>query len=170
MKKRIWFYILVAFQFLFLVIMSAGYYAMDAFGETIRLETAPVDPRDPFYGDYVTLAYEVEQVPESMWQGEEEVESGQQVFLVVEPNEEGVYELQSASDRKPETEGDEVALEARLNWHDEFGRTYQVDLGLNRYYIEENTGERFESGMDNRIVEIVLAPWGQKKIKSISME
>ncbi|MBA2174523.1 GDYXXLXY domain-containing protein [Halobacillus locisalis] len=164
--KRVWFYTIVVLQVAFLLVMAVGYYAMDQFGETVHLRTAPVDPRDPFYGDYVILNYEVETIPASKWIGSEEVERGEKVFLLLE-QEKDLYQLLKASDERIEAKDQQVVMEARMEWHDQTSDgPYSVDLGLGRYYVEENTGGEWE-GTDSRIVEVVLAPWGQKKINSI---
>lgn len=164
--KKVWFYIIVALQVVFLLAMALAYYAMDQFGETVQLRTAPVDPRDPFYGDYVILNYEVETVPASKWIGTEEVKRGEEVYLLL-GQQNGVYQLVEASDERMEAKEEQVVMEARMEWYDATSNgSYSVDLGLGRYYVEENTGEEWE-GTDSRIVEVVLAPWGQKKINSI---
>src|SRR5262245_14089672 len=51
----------VAFQVLCLVAMMVGPLMTLATGEAILLRAAPVDPRDIFRGDYVTLSYEISQ-------------------------------------------------------------------------------------------------------------
>ncbi|MGI8314471.1 GDYXXLXY domain-containing protein [Halobacillus mangrovi] len=165
--KRWIFYLIVFLQILFLSLMSISFYVMDAMGETIKLKTAPVDPRDPFYGDYVALSYEVEQIPEEQWAVEKELERGDRVFLLLESNNEGVYELVEASKIWKEAEENQTVLRARYLWHDEMNKTYQVDIGLNRYYVEENTGEYYEERIGESVVEIVIAPWGHKKIASL---
>ncbi|MGR9050877.1 GDYXXLXY domain-containing protein [Halobacillus faecis] len=166
MKKRWWFYGLVTLQLLFLLLMSASYYAMDLWGQTITLKTAPVDPRDPFYGDYVTLDYTIEQIPEEKWLVEETLNRGEKIFLLLEENEDEIYELVEASTLWPETESNQVVLSSKYQWSDPSLQQYQVDIGLGRYYIEENTGTFWEQ-REEREVEIVLAPWKQKKIASL---
>ncbi|MGP4077242.1 GDYXXLXY domain-containing protein [Halobacillus sp. K22] len=166
--KRIWFYVIVFLQAVFLMLMSMSYYTMDTWGESIRLKTAPVDPRDPFYGDYVTLTYEVEQVPEGKWNGSADTGSGEKVYLLLEPGENDLYTLVQASAEKPDASGEEVVLPARYEWHDPQRGIYMVDIGLDRYFIEEGTGQQYEQNREDMIVEVVLAPWGQKKIDSVT--
>ncbi|QAS51652.1 GDYXXLXY domain-containing protein [Halobacillus litoralis] len=166
MKKRWVFYTLVSLQVLFIVLMSVSYYAMDLWGKSITLQTAPVDPRDPFYGDYVTLSYEIEEVPEDKWAAETDVDRGERVFLLLEENEEGIHELVEASTLFPEPNGEQVVLTAKHNWSDPSTGQHRVEIGLNRYYIEENTGLDWEERGEG-LVEIVLAPWKQKKIVSL---
>lgn len=166
MKRRWWFYGLVTVQILFLLLMSASYYLMDIWGETITLKTTPVDPRDPFYGDYVTLDYEVEQIPEEKWGVETSLDRGEKVFLLLEEDEEGIHRLVEASTLWPETEGNQMVLSSKYQWFDPSSKIYQVDIGLGRYFVEENTGTLWEQREERR-VDIVVAPWKQKKIASL---
>ncbi|MBN8233684.1 GDYXXLXY domain-containing protein [Halobacillus kuroshimensis] len=166
MNKQRWFYGLVSVQVLFLLLMAGGYYAMDVVGEKVVLKTAPVDPRDPFYGDYVELGYDIEEISEDQWQGEKALDGGEKVFLLLEAGENGVYGLQKAGTERPDSEEGQVVLAARYLWEDERASIHHVDIGLNRYYIEENTGRMWEQD-EERLVTIVLAPWNQKKIVSL---
>ncbi|MCA1011298.1 GDYXXLXY domain-containing protein [Halobacillus halophilus] len=166
--KRIWFYVIVCLQVLFLILMSISYYTMDTWGESIRLKTAPVDPRDPFYGDFVTLSYEVEMVPADKWNVSADIGSGEKIYLLLEPDEKNLYTLVKASAEKPEVSEEEVVLPARLDWHDPQRGVYMVDIGLDRYFIEEGTGQQYEQNREDLIVEVILAPWGQKKIDSVT--
>ncbi|MBH0228750.1 GDYXXLXY domain-containing protein [Halobacillus yeomjeoni] len=164
--KRKWFYVIVGFQILFLVGMSISYYAMDVFGESITLKTAPVDPRDPFYGDYVTLGFEVERFPKEKWSGSENVKWRERIFLLLEEGEKGIHQLVKASESSLQSGENQIVLPAKFEWYDEHTETYVVNLSVDRYYIEENTGEEYE-GEGDRLVEIIVAPWGQLKIKSL---
>ncbi|SFG00722.1 Uncharacterized membrane-anchored protein [Halobacillus alkaliphilus] len=166
--NRIWFYVIVCLQALFLILMSMSYYTMDTWGESIRLKTAPVDPRDPFYGDYVTLSYEVELVPSEKWNISADIGSREKVYLLLEPGENDLYTLVQASAEKPDVSGAEVVLPARFDWHDSQREVYTVDIGMDRYFIEEGTGQQYEQNREDLIVEVIVAPWGQKKINSVT--
>ncbi|MCP3026714.1 GDYXXLXY domain-containing protein [Halobacillus sp. A5] len=164
--KRGLFYLVVALQALFLVTMSVSYYAMDHWGEKIKLETEPVDPRDPFYGDYVTLQYEIESFSEDQWRAEQIPNRGDIVYLIVEEDGEGTFELVEASPHSSEPSEGQVELKAKYEWHNRTEQIHQVSIGLDRYFIEENTGEDFEQ-TEQHVVEVIQAPWGQRKITSI---
>lgn len=58
-KPRLAFLIIVLFQILILVGLMGFNEANLAFGKSVVLQTAPVDPRDIFRGDYVVLRYEI---------------------------------------------------------------------------------------------------------------
>ncbi|MFC7060825.1 GDYXXLXY domain-containing protein [Halobacillus seohaensis] len=165
--KRSIFYIIVGLQVLFLVGMSVSYYAMDYFGETVYLETVPIDPRDPFYGDYVTLRYDIEEFPADRWEGDQKPVRGDAVFLIVEKGAEKFYELVQASPQSQEIEEGQVQIKSKFEWHNLRSNEYQVNLGLDRYFVEENTGEEIEQDGGGQVAEVVVAPWGQKKIVSL---
>ncbi|MRH44190.1 hypothetical protein GH741_16225 [Aquibacillus halophilus] len=160
--KRLFFYIIVALQIMFLVGMAVSYYLIDYFGETIELKTLPVDPQDIFYGDYVTLRYEIEEIPSSTWQGEESPPYDSQVYVLLEKQNE-VYNVVNASNERIEPSSGQVMLHAKYEYHDSMQNIYYVDYGLDRYYIEDNTGEQYEQSGE-MVVTVAVAPWGQKKI------
>ncbi len=166
--KRGYFITLVGLQVIFLLLMTVSFYAMDSFGDTIKLKSEPVDPRDPFYGDYVTLSYEVEQISDEKWTGEENVHPGEKINVLLEPNKNGIYEVKQASpDSITASSKDQVVLDAKYEGHDNFLETHHVSLGLSRYYIQENDGAQFGNATNEKLVEIVVSPWGQKKIISV---
>lgn len=155
---------------MFLVGMSLSYYLIDEFGETIQLKTAPVDPRDLFYGDYVTLGYEVEQISEENWSGSDRVDAREKVYLILSPNQSGIYEVAEAADHKLEArETNDVVITGWYGWYDRLNG-HRIHLGLDRYYIEENTGEEFENSREPMTVTIAVAPWGQKKITDLTRD
>ena len=167
--KRFAFYIIVAAQVLFLAGMSVAYYAMDAFGETIQLKTAPIDPRDLFYGDYVILNYEIEAIEEGKWSGAVP-EYGEIVYVLLEEGENGLYQVAAASQEKLDPAAGQVRLKGKYQWHNDGRSEHMVTYGINRYHVEENTGEQYEQQRDDIIVEVVVAPWGQKKIVNLKID
>ncbi|MFC4386826.1 GDYXXLXY domain-containing protein [Gracilibacillus marinus] len=164
--KKYAFYITVSLQALFLIGMASAFYLMDAFGEEIKLQTIPIDPQDPFYGDYLILDYEVERITRSEWDIDEELSYGDPIYLTLEKNANDIYQIKEVNQIKPKNKKNEVVLLAKYEWFDTFDNKYHVDLGLGRYYIEDNTGEMYEESGE-LLVTIVIAPWGQKKIVTI---
>lgn len=170
MKRRAsaLFAVLVLLQVLFLGGMGASYYAVDAVGKEIRLKTAPVDPRDLFYGDYVQLSYEISSLPWSVWKGGERPEEGQTVYVVLRRNEAydsavAVYPV------KPQAKDGEAILQARVRG---WGESEHLNLlyGFERYYVEENTGKEWGERSGQAIVTVKVAPWGQSKITGLVFE
>ncbi|UOQ46897.1 GDYXXLXY domain-containing protein [Gracilibacillus caseinilyticus] len=162
--KRKGVYLLIAAQALFLIGMAGLYYTIDIFGQEIRLQTKPIDPQDPFYGDYVTLSYQAEDINKNKWKLEDEPNYNQPVYVTFAPQEDGVYEVTKVTGDRPNTSDQVVVVKAKYNYDDL--NTYHVDYGLNRYYVEDNTGTEIEE-REQLIVTIAIAPWGQKKIVTI---
>ncbi|MFT9846478.1 GDYXXLXY domain-containing protein [Aneurinibacillus sp. REN35] len=165
-RKSLAFGVLLVLQILFLTGMAASYYAVDSFGTEVRLKTAPVDPRDLFYGDYVQLSYEISELPWSMWKGTEKPAGGQTVYVVVHREGEhdtavGVYP------DKPDTQAGETVLPARVQ---RWGSEEQLNLvyGFERYYVEENTGKELEEKREQATVTVKVAPWGQPKVTGLT--
>lgn len=164
--KRLLIYIVITLQALFLVGMSLSYYLIDQVGKTIKLETLPIDPQDIFYGDYVTLRYEIEQIEESKWIGEKEHRYGEKVYVIVEEADNGTYQVVQGSAERLQVGANQVLLNGKYHYNDTYEGVIHVDYGLDRYYIEDNTGADYEQSGE-MTVTVAVAPWGQKKIVSL---
>ncbi|MFC0524844.1 GDYXXLXY domain-containing protein [Pontibacillus salicampi] len=163
MKKWL-FIVVIGIQALYLIGMAASYYVMEDIGKTITLKTAPIDPSDVFYGDYVRLNYEISTIPEDKWEGDKPSHGGK-VYVVVEETESGTYDINRAGVTSFATKDKEVQLTARYDYK-EVNR-HIVDYGIERYYVEDNTGEQYEDKVGEMVVDVAIAPWGQKRILSL---
>jgi uncharacterized membrane-anchored protein len=168
-KKRGWI-IAAILQVLFLLFIAGSYYSIDYFGKDIKIKTVPVDPRDILYGDYVTLRFDISNVPVSKWKGETHLLASRQrtAFVVLEENKEGYYEVQSVYPDKPEVKDHQVILKGQAEriWGDT-SEQMQINYGIERYYVEENTGKTLEQQASDMVVTVRVAPWGTHKITDI---
>jgi uncharacterized membrane-anchored protein len=146
--------------------MSLSYYVAEDMGEVVTLRTEPVDPPDLFYGDYVRLSYEAESISADKWFGERDVEYGDKIYVVLVPANDGVYEVKSASAVKPNKSGAEVIIAAKYAYED-VANGHRVEFGINRYFIEDNTGDEFENQTSSMIAKVAILPWGLKRILSL---
>jgi uncharacterized membrane-anchored protein len=167
MNNRFLFYGVILLQALFLLFMTASYYAIDVLGQEIRLKTVPVDPRDIFYGDYVILQYEISTISKELWFESEQPEYGDRVYVVLEK--EGDYhKVASVSEVKLELGANDVLLRGRY-LYDMNGNEMYIEYGIERYFIPEGTGTKIENSRGNLEAYIKLAPWGQLKIDRIAV-
>jgi uncharacterized membrane-anchored protein len=167
MTKRALFYVVILLQALFLLIMTASFYAIDMFGQQIKLKTEPIDPRDVFYGDYVILQYTITTIPKDLWLGSKELEHGDQVYVVVEQK--GDYhEAISVSDENPKLGANEVVLKGRYLYDFDEQEMY-IEYGIERYFVPEGTGKELEENRGNMEAYIRIAPWGQMKIEKVKV-
>lgn len=135
-------------------------------GETIRLQTVPVDPRDLFRGDYVILSY-----PFSLRAGElSDLVEGETVYVALQPvalpPEMPAFEIDSAISatheagalsRTPPADGPYLrALVSRG----------QLVAGIETFYVPEGTGHVYEEARNARrlVAEIKLTRWGQARV------
>ena len=70
-------------------------------GEKILLRTAPVDPRDVFRGDYVSLRYDISALDLDTVGVKEGFKSREKVYVLLEKNPEGVFNAKSVSRTLP---------------------------------------------------------------------
>lgn len=159
---------LVLLQILFLCGVAGSYYAVGWFGQEIRIKTAPVDPRDLLYGDYVTLSYEISQLRPELWKEAGPVpDRGSQVYVLLRPDSgsKPVYEAVGVFASRPSVQQGEIALKGQVvsSWDQEI----RVKYGLEKYYVPEGTGKELEKEAGHMVVRAKVAPWGQTKIEAL---
>jgi len=134
------------------------------FGERIKLQTAPVDPRDLFRGDYVVLEYDFNRFGPDRVQGlshsrdydwfYSEVE-GRDVYVSLTPKGDH-YEASGAAIERPSSG---PYLRGRMI------SPYRLECGIEAYYVEEGEGRRLENLMRQRRLLAEVAVWrGQAKL------
>ena len=50
-------------------------------GEEVFLKIRPVDPRDPFRGDYITFQYDISRIKGSFLNSQEKIERGDEIYI-----------------------------------------------------------------------------------------
>jgi uncharacterized membrane-anchored protein len=154
----------VVVQVVVLVSMIVTDAAPLVFGERIKLQTAPVDPRDLFRGDYVVLEYDfnrfgsdrVRGLPDSRDYGSfyNEVE-GRDVYVSLTPKGDH-YEASGAAIDRPSSG---PYLRGRMVGPN------RLECGIEAYYVEEGEGRRLENLMRQRRLLAEVAVWrGQAKL------
>ena len=121
-------------------------------GEQITLKTVPVDPKDLFYGDYVRLKLEIEEVDISHFDSKlaqkitnHPSDSGILVYVSLKPKGE-TYEVDQVSENKP---SNALYLKGTLQSKSVFPfrekKKHRIDYQLDRYYVEEGSGKKWET-------------------------
>lgn len=134
-------------------------------GEEIIIKTIPYDPRDLFYGDYVTLEFEIENVSYKLADkelqkaldeyDEYEFEALQDIYIHLKKNKTtGIAEASSVSLTKPKRG---LYLQATFNYIESTSETLgspskeelnnriiHLQLPFDRFYLEEGTGKQLE--------------------------
>jgi uncharacterized membrane-anchored protein len=137
-------------------------FATLAFGERVLLETRPVDPTDILRGDYVTLDYEIQNIPDDIYpdelKDEDHFYSGKNlptVFVELDLDADGVGRVKGASTKRPNGGLYIKAVSVRSPW----SGFWSVDYGLSRYYVPERTGREIDEKMRDHMVLAELRVW-----------
>ena len=131
----------IAFQFLVLTWMVAGREHLLATGEVVWLRTAPVDPQDMFRGDYVTLNYEIANVPQNLWSVEAAKahvvdELDLPVYVSLAKDEDGHAKATALDVKKP---ANGLFVKGRM------GRNGQIAYGIDAYFVQQGEGHVLEA-------------------------
>ncbi|WP_044641309.1 GDYXXLXY domain-containing protein [Risungbinella massiliensis] len=145
--KNFWAMLLV--PVLVLLAMGAKPLYTVSVGEEIQLQTVPVDPRDPWYGVYVSLKFEVEEVPESKIEPDVRQMMERQgivpVYVLLQHNGKS-HEISQVTGTRPSKgiylEGNIVSSLPNQSLD---GSIYQIHYpALEQYYVEEGKGRELE--------------------------
>jgi uncharacterized membrane-anchored protein len=122
-------------------------------GKVIHLRTAPVDPRDLFRGDYVSLNYEISRISVDALTGAadaREIKKGDRLYAVLQEGANGLYELARIQLQPPENG---VYLSGRFRHAHQIlqpGYPAWITYGIEAYFIEQGTGRAIETRRGNR--------------------
>ena len=119
-------------------------------GQTIVLATTPVDPFDPFRGQYLVINYEISVIPFITG-----AESGDDIFVILNKDETGVYRYNTTSLNKPQNG---IFIKGTIK--SIYGNNINVKYGIEQYFFEKNA----ELPTQNITVEAKVAGSGQARI------
>jgi len=176
--------LLLALQLAALVWMIADRALVLRNGTEILLKVEPVDPRDFFRGDYVTLGYAISSLLVPADAPAAALESGQHVFVRVRPGEDGAAEVLDVAPEKPA--GDGLVLRGTVLGRFETRRAtdgeddgcadrcvrLRVRYGIEQYFVPQGEGRAIERITGDGRVGIVaaVAPSGEMAIKRLLVD
>lgn len=146
----------IAAQLLVLVYMAATREMIFHTGQQIYLRTAPIDPRDPFRGDFVRLCYDINTVHENKFQGETPADifkEGDVFYTVLKPGPNDIFQVDYLSEDKP---SDKVFIKGRLtrrwqfNCSNSFSHTFNLKYGIEQYFVQQGKGKEMEARLGDR--------------------
>lgn len=117
-------------------------------GEEMILQTKPLDPSDPFRGDYVTLRYEAEEIPVGLVDkavvNRMQNQGGPFEVYVLMVKKMGVHTPKRVTLEKPDKG---LFLKGTINYIDKENQGQEIanlEYNLDNYYLEDNTGTEWE--------------------------
>jgi uncharacterized membrane-anchored protein len=160
----------VAAQAVFILAVAAAGFATTIFGRTITLRTAPVDPRDLLYGDYVVLNYRISELPMALWRGPaRRLRNNQPVYVELRPAPLGHEPVAVYHQQPKNVAPGHTVLRGwvRSSWR----RGMRVRYGLEKYFIPEGTGRGLEqqARRGGLLVYVSIAPWSQARITRVEV-
>ncbi|MCR4263338.1 MAG: GDYXXLXY domain-containing protein [Candidatus Roizmanbacteria bacterium] len=114
-----------------------------ATGTTVLLETVPVDPRDVFRGDYVTLNYVIsdyDSIPFEDNAIEPYVQSGDTIYVVLRL-ENGIGVPQYKTLTRPDSQ---LYIKGRVTGYESDYTSYSIEYGIESYFVPEGKGRDIE--------------------------
>ncbi|SMF27414.1 Uncharacterized membrane-anchored protein [Alteromonadaceae bacterium Bs31] len=141
-------------QLTVLLYMAAKREFIYAYGEEVYLRSAPIDPRDPFRGDFVRLRYGMNRIVEHRYQGEtpiKAIKQGAIIFAVLQEQQDGVFYASHFSDIEPETG---LYIKGRITTKKGYRSSNQhfVDakFGIEQYFVQQGRGKDMEAKLGSR--------------------
>ncbi|WP_164553355.1 GDYXXLXY domain-containing protein [Brevibacillus marinus] len=144
MSRR--FLLLVLLQAVLLLGIVGKYYWIAATGQPITLKTAPIDPRDLFYGDYVRLEFDISRldlrtIPHDLNGPLHDTA----VYVVLEQKGKPWHEAAGVYQNKPQLAPGQTMLSGRVPYYSgDSWDELRIVYGFERYYVPENTGREIE--------------------------
>lgn len=160
LRRRWWLRALVGAQLLFVLAVAAAGYATERFGTTVTLRTAPIEPRELRFRDYVMLRYTISELPGHLWKGPALPRRKAPVYVVLEPRQ-SVYEAVAVYPDNPAPAPGQAVLRG---WVQDVGRrSLRLRYNLERFFPSEETRRQLRRPQPLQ-VQVSIAPWGQARI------
>jgi uncharacterized membrane-anchored protein len=170
-RRSLWLIILAALQIVFLLGVAASSYTVLWYGQEIRIQTVPIDPRDLVYGDHVNLKFSISELPVSLWKEPGALpDSGKTVYVLIKPtgaDKSAVYDAVGGYANKPSPAQDEVVIKGRISYS--FDNKFIVEYGIEKFYVPENTGKELEEQAikGNILARVKVASWGRSVLEGL---
>ncbi len=120
-------------------------------GETVVLRVAPIDPRDPFRGDYFTVRYDISTLDSDQLAGDDYV--SEDVFVELQKGDDGYWDAVAIHDDRERTFEGTHLIKGK---HDYDRWTRQDDgialsYGIEEVFIPEGSGEQLPFGESDSV-------------------
>lgn len=142
----------IAFQILALAYMAGNREYILKTGRTVYLRTAPVDPRDLFRGDYVSLNYAISEIPNSSIRKgpKDSLSKGNKIYVILKEDEDGLSVVDYATFEQPK-QG--VFIKGRIYgepWAGSASSMVQVKYGIEAYFVQQGKAKDIENRKGRR--------------------
>ncbi len=122
-------------------------------GTKIVLDTMPVDPFDPFLGQYIVINYEISSLNNTIG-----LEKRDNVYVFLSEDNEGIWRPVGTYLNKPDSG---IFIKGKVT--NAYRNTARVEYGIERYYFERNANIPTR----NLTVEVIVGGDGRAKISQL---
>jgi uncharacterized membrane-anchored protein len=133
-------------------------------GKTVTVQTEPVDPRDMFRGDYITLEYGFSDVPSSV-----EYKYDDKVLVRLKPDGDKQWKPIEISKNKLTPGADELVLRGIVTYTNTRRRMVRVRYGIEQVFVPEGRGQNLSSA-DKITIELAVPESGRAVIKRAQLK
>lgn len=160
-----------------LVSMVMGRESLLASGRQIDLKVVPVDPRDFFRGDYVTLAYDISQVPRTLIIGD--LQRNEKIYVRLAQDATGTWQPAAVGRTRDEAGGaaGTVLIAGRVRYAtrpvaESASERVWVTYGIEKFFVPEGSGREIENDVRNKqvVAHIAVARDGTAAIKGLTVD
>jgi len=143
-KARLGFILIILFQVLILAGWTVYNEVSIATGTDVVLQTAPIDPFDPFRGEYVRLSYDISRLQGVL--GTAGYQYGDKVYVRLEQDGE-VWKATGVSKSKPSNWDVFIAGEVESRFTTQTVVTY----GIESYFVPQGKGMEIQNARDIKV-------------------
>lgn len=149
-------------------------------GRELTLSVRPLDPRDIFRGDYVTLGYDISTLKRSDVEsdpGSKALAQGAEAYVTMSPQPDGGWTQTRLGSAFPsEIRSGDIVLKGRVlsTWksQDSAETIVNVRYGIEKYFVPEGTGRALEDKVRAHKIEaiVAVAPDGTAALKGLVVD
>lgn len=149
----------------FLAKMAFDRVALIKSGREIALQVIPIDPRDIFRGEHVTLGYDISQIPAPKGGSDnfaDDLQRSTPIYVTLTPGADGAWTAKELSRDYPKTVApSDVVLKGHVRATFRAGNetfdTVAVRYGIESYFVPEGAGKALEEGVRDKKVQALIA-------------
>jgi len=152
-------------------------------GTPVLLETAPVDPRSLFRGDYVRLNYKISRLDLSKLGGDKEFAAHDTAWVALEKAQR-YWHAVAVYRHRPDAAPGRVIIKGEVRWADGRGSAFAPPVqtapvrflvmryGIESYFVPEGTGRTLEQRGAHTPLDILVAVdrFGNAGIKAVELD
>jgi len=143
-------------------------------GREFHFKTAPIDPIDPFRGNYIILSFDADEhltSTDTTWQ------SNELAYVLLGVDSTGFAEILSVTRKMPENNTDYFKTSIYYAWQDSVDTKLSLNFPFDRYYMEESKAYEAERAVRESVSDstqvayaIVCIKDGEARLKDVMVD